>query len=139
MSNLPYKCDLSWADCVITLLKKQKIEIFQFQALTESRQNIIETLDCWKALLVNSSSWREIMEHMKKNIRNHAERNAELRARLENMKSEVFAQVKNVLSIDAEISAYLTEALDEFDEDNGGQLGVWEFQQALLFLGLNRN
>merc|ERR1711979_106829 len=42
---------------------------------------------------------------------------------------------EDVLS-EEEIDAHLTEAFNKFDEDNSGQLGEWEFQQAWFFLGL---
>ena len=76
-----------------------------------------------------------------------SKRNAQLRDRLNNMKSEVQDQIgglmtgllglrpEDVLS-DEEITQHLTDAFNKFDEDNSGEIGRWEFQQAWFFLGL---
>jgi Ca2+-binding EF-hand superfamily protein len=42
---------------------------------------------------------------------------------------------EDVLS-EEEINNHLKEAFNKFDEDNSGELGSWEFQQAWFFLGL---
>merc|ERR1712087_319947 len=48
----------------------------------------------------------------------------------------LFSQLGIANLSDEEIDAHLTEAYNKFDEDNSGQLGAWEFQQAWFFLGL---
>merc|ERR1712187_866359 len=42
---------------------------------------------------------------------------------------------EDVLS-EEEIRKHLTDAFHKFDEDNSGEIGRWEFQQAWFFLGL---
>jgi Ca2+-binding EF-hand superfamily protein len=76
-----------------------------------------------------------------------SKRNAQLRERLNNMKSDVQDQIgslmtdllglrpEDVLS-DEEIRQHLTDAFNKFDEDNSGEMGAWEFKQAWFFLGL---
>merc|ERR1712062_231209 len=90
---------------------------------------------------------RESLQETRMSAEDRASRNARLRDRLENMKGEVSSQVNNLLSkmlgikpedvlSEEEINQHLTEAFNKFDEDNSGQLGQWEFQQAWFFLGL---
>eukprot|EP00492_Amphilonche_elongata_P000653 TRINITY_DN1379_c0_g1_i1.p1 TRINITY_DN1379_c0_g1~~TRINITY_DN1379_c0_g1_i1.p1 ORF type:complete len:235 (-),score=100.42 TRINITY_DN1379_c0_g1_i1:2-649(-) len=76
-----------------------------------------------------------------------ANRNAEMRARLQNMQGEVRGIVsglfdgvtgvdaKDVLS-DAEIIEHLTEAYKKFDSSGDQKLNKWEFTQAWTYLGL---
>jgi Ca2+-binding EF-hand superfamily protein len=90
---------------------------------------------------------QDTLKGVRANNDTRAERNAELRARLENIRGEVSDQVNGLISellninpedvlTDEEINAYIKEAFERFDEDNSGQLGDWEFVQAWLFLGL---
>ena len=76
-----------------------------------------------------------------------AKKNGELRDRLENMKGEVQGAVNDLIAqmmginpedvlSEEEINNHLKEAFQKFDEDNSGELGSWEFQQAWFFLGL---
>ena len=78
-----------------------------------------------------------------------AERNAELRARLETMKSDLNEQFGGVftkmfsiigkdpreLLTDDEINRLLFETFKKFDVDNSGELEVKEFIESLRFLG----
>jgi len=90
---------------------------------------------------------RESLQGSRMSAEERASKNARLRDRLENMKSEVSGQVNDLLSkmlgvkpedilSGEEINQHLTEAFNKFDEDKSGQLGQWEFQQAWFFLGL---
>merc|ERR1712079_225687 len=76
-----------------------------------------------------------------------AKKNAQLKKRLESMQKEIGGQMNELFSkmmgvdprdlmTDEEIDKDLAEAFHKFDEDNSGQLGAWEFQQAWFFLGL---
>merc|ERR1712004_880835 len=76
-----------------------------------------------------------------------AKKNAQLRARLENVRKDVsqqmnalFGKMMNMnpedLLSEEEINKHLADAFHKFDEDNSGQLGQWEFMQAWFFLGL---
>ena len=93
---------------------------------------------------------QDTLNDARANSETRADRNAELRARLENMRSEVGGQINDLISkmmgvnpedvlTDEEINAHLKEAFERFDEDNSGQLGKWEFVQAWMFLGLKGN
>jgi Ca2+-binding EF-hand superfamily protein len=84
---------------------------------------------------------------MKESIEERQRRNAELRARLDNIKADVQADLNGLLSnvlgmnpedllSDEEIEAHLREAFNKFDKDGSGMLGQWEFNQAWFFLGL---
>merc|ERR1719204_1459240 len=90
---------------------------------------------------------REALNDAKGNAEENARKNAEVRARLENMKSEVQGTMNDLLSkmlgIDPkdvlskeEIRKHLTEAFNKFDKDSSGELGKWEFTQAWVWLGL---
>jgi Ca2+-binding EF-hand superfamily protein len=81
------------------------------------------------------------------NADTRAKRNAELRTRLEGMRTEVGGQINELISnmmgvnpedvlSDEEINQHLTQAFQKFDEDNSGHLGGWEFAQAWMYLGL---
>merc|ERR1712026_77493 len=76
-----------------------------------------------------------------------AKKNAQLRARLENVRKDVSAQMNALfgktmninpedLLSEEEINKHLADAFHKFDEDGSGQLGQWEFTQAWFFLGL---
>merc|ERR1712004_490639 len=76
-----------------------------------------------------------------------AKKNAQLRARLENVRKDVsqqmnalFGKMMNMnpedLLSEEEINKHLAVAFHKFDEDGSGQLGQWEFMQAWFFLGL---
>lgn len=90
---------------------------------------------------------QDTLNDVRGNNDTRAQRNKELRARLENMKGEVSDQVNSLIAqmmgvdprdvlSDEEINAHLEDAFRRFDEDNSGELGEWEFTQAWLFLGL---
>merc|ERR550519_234554 len=76
-----------------------------------------------------------------------ADRNKNLRARLENMRGDVANQMNDMIAqmmninpedvlSDEEINAHLKSAFNKFDKDSSGELGEWEFTQAWVFLGL---
>eukprot|EP00494_Astrolonche_serrata_P031798 UN32067 len=76
-----------------------------------------------------------------------AENNKALKARLENMKSDVQSTVNGLIAkmmnvkpedvlSESEIDHHLETAFNKFDKDNSGELGQWEFTQAWVFLGL---
>merc|ERR1712176_1117035 len=84
---------------------------------------------------------QETLGDARANADTRAERNAELRARLENMRGEIGGQINDLISqmmginpedvlSDEEINQHLTEAFERFDTDNSGQLGKWEFVQV---------
>ena len=96
------------------------------------------------------SSLRSDLEDSQMNNGERAERNAELRLRLEEMKKETGAQFGNMfgkmLSImgkdpkdlltDEQINKLLLETFKKFDKDNSGELETPEFIKAWRFLGL---
>jgi hypothetical protein len=84
---------------------------------------------------------------LKESAEERAKRNALLRQRLDGMQGQLQNQVGDLfasmagldpseLLSDEEITKHLTDAFNKFDEDNSGELGAWEFQQAWFFLGL---
>eukprot|EP00492_Amphilonche_elongata_P002336 TRINITY_DN2594_c0_g1_i1.p1 TRINITY_DN2594_c0_g1~~TRINITY_DN2594_c0_g1_i1.p1 ORF type:complete len:305 (+),score=98.53 TRINITY_DN2594_c0_g1_i1:158-1072(+) len=90
---------------------------------------------------------KEALEESAKASGVRADRNKNLRARLENMRGEVATQmndmIANMMGInpedvlsDEEINAHLKQAFNKFDKDSSGELGEWEFTQAWVFLGL---
>merc|ERR1711981_1445300 len=100
-------------------------------------------MEMLKSLLGNVakeySLLRESLQETRMSAEERAGRNARLRGRLENMKSEVSGQVNDLLSkmlgvkpedilSGEEINTHLTNAFNKFDEDRSGQLGQWEFK-----------
>ena len=88
-----------------------------------------------------------IYSDMEGSAADRAKKNAQLRARLENVRKDVSAQMNELfgkmmncnpedLMSEEEINKHLSDAFHKFDEDNSGQLGQWEFTQAWFFLGL---
>merc|ERR1712113_913635 len=83
-------------------------------------------------------------------VSDRAERNAELRSRLEQMKKDMGGQMSNVigkmLSImgqnpediltEEEVNKLLFETFKNFDKDNSGRMERPEFHKAFEFLGL---
>merc|ERR1712048_70788 len=76
-----------------------------------------------------------------------ASRNGELRQRLDGMRSEILAQIGDMMSnmmglnpedvlSDEEIRKHLTEVFNKFDKNGNGTLDNWEFKKAWFDLGL---
>eukprot|EP00494_Astrolonche_serrata_P030052 UN30319 len=125
---------------------------FVFSIMGEKAQNygVLADMETLGTLLGETATELKLLQESLNESRESAEdrikRNNALKARLANAGSEYADTMNKLLSgmglnpedlmTDEEINKHLTEAFNKFDKDKSGQLGVWEFTQAWMFLGL---
>ena len=135
---------VEWSEYVFSLMGEDAM-MFSPMADLELLDQLIGDAD--KLLANLNSSMKESEESNK--VR--AERNAELRNRLGEMKKKMNGSLGKVMSkmlgilgqdardllTDAQIAKLLNGTFDKFDRDNSGILEIEEFHKAWAFLGLS--
>ena len=134
---------VEWDEFVFSIMGEAALKY----GLLADMSVLTEKLD---GVMMEIVTLKDSLSEIQGNADERAKRNANLRARLENVRGEVSSQMNELLGqlmginpedvlTDEEINAHLKSAFDKFDEDNSGQLGEWEFTQAWFFLGLKGN